>query len=259
MKQITYELFRINANFKVKFSVVMKYGDDSDNLFTDKEIGKFNNSNKSNGVFNKYEIDGNTYYKFVPHPRIIIDIKPYNLPESGYSLNYSVSFNRFELYWFMKKLSKFYNNFEMEGLFYINSNDEPSVNYELVKNKNLTLKHVAQSGLKHIEMNYIIFRPNGKFDSESNVYDGALFSINSGEYVTCLSKDEVGFLLYELNKIDLNVLLTQAINTYILLYKDKSEGVEIQNSESSVSETDEQREIIDVRPLTKDESVLPDI
>lgn len=71
MKQITYELFQVNKTCRVKFSLVVKNGDDKGEIFTD-----ITPENKFGTVLNKYVMNDNIYYKLVPHPRVIIDISP---------------------------------------------------------------------------------------------------------------------------------------------------------------------------------------
>lgn len=129
-------------------------------------------------------------------------------------------------------------------------------NHKLITEKGLALQHDANGFSKRIFMTYSIISINPDNSDNAQIYDGAILCINRDEFFTYLTKEEVGFLLYELNKIDINTLSAQAINAYLLLYKEKEENHTLEKSKP-VQEIIE-NEIVDIKPLQK-KSSLPDL
>lgn len=235
MKKVSIELFRVHTYFKVKFNLVVE-GD---------------TPNKYNQLINKFTMYGNEYIKITPFPFLTIDITSKLDKNEEWNSNTSFNLNRRDLFNFIFKLNRLYNVFtKEENLFYYDENDKLKVNKVLSEK----YKEVLVCGNKTILIQACVVE-----NTENNTsYEGVFLSVNSMDYFSYLTYDEIAFLIYELKRVDLSSLTLQLINSS-LLNEDK-ESKEIKISKPDIIEKKEE-EIIDTKSRIgiPKPNTLPDI
>ena len=94
-------------------------------------------------------------------------------------------------------------------------------------------------------------------DEDHMSYEGVFMSINTIDNFTYLTYSELGYLAYELSKIDIDSLTLQMINTVYLMKE--MESKEIIKKQPVVEIPD--NEIIDVKPrvIIEEPNTIPDI
>ena len=95
-------------------------------------------------------------------------------------------------------------------------------------------------------------------DLYSSYFEDSWLFETSQDYFTYLTYYEIGYLLYELKRIDMSSLTMQIINTVYLMQE--MESKQIQKKTTPVLEVPEQ-EIIDRKPRIRieEENVIPEI
>lgn len=242
----TIELFQVHQSFKVRFTMIIK----QDELLQQKY--QF----KTKGIINKYLFNGNTSLKINPYPFIVIDISNKQDKKEGWNSNWSFAMNRRELFIMICKLTNLYKKFKsIQNLFYTDSyTGETVVNNELSEYN----KEVFIACNKRITMQACVVDEFGSGES-SVKYEGIVIYINKYDFFTYLTYAEMEYLLYELRQIDLNHLMMEAINTFLL--SDRIESDEIKSNPKPPVEQPKEEEIIDTKPsiYIEDANIIPDI
>ena len=235
MYKASIELFRVHSSCKVRFSLIVK--DDNDDKY-----GK---------MINKFNFLGNDYLKITPFPFITIDITSKMDKSEEWNSNRTFNLNRRELYIFIGRLNQLYTRFISEKeLFSYNEKRQLQVNKDL----SFKYREYAICGNKTILMQACVV------ENEENheLYEGIFISINSMDNFTYLTYSEIGYLLYELKRLDMSNLTMQIINTVYLMQE--METKQIKKKSEHVSEI-QQQEIIDIKPRIRieEENVIPEI
>lgn len=201
MLKVNYEIATINKVMRIKFNMMVK-----------PEEKNANESNFKMEAF--YRIDGSNYYIFKPSPCITIDISKARQRGEIWSRNWTISFNRIKLFELIMKLKKFVNAFRYyKNLFYYDNNT-------LCLNKDIAKEvyvDIVCNQNRHAR-----FFPSvvvGKGIEE--LYEGCIFCINDVEHYCCLTIMEMEYLLYELEKINMNQLSLGLL----LLVRDHDEAI----------------------------------
>ena len=201
MLKVNYEIATINRVMKIKFNIVVKPEED-----------KVNEPNFK--MESLYQINGNNYYVFKPSPFITIDISKARQRGEVWTKNWMISFNRIKLFELIMKLKKFVNAFRYyKNLFYYD-NDMLCLNKDIAKE---VYVDIVCSQNRHAR-----FFPSvvvGKGVEE--LYEGCIFCINDIEHYCCLTIMEMEYLLYELEKINMNELALGLL----LLVRDHDEEI----------------------------------
>lgn len=230
------ELFRVNPSCLVKFGIIIK----GDQL-------KFNK--RGYDLISKFTMNGDEYFKVRPLPYITIDISTSTDKKDGvWNNNFSVNLNRIDKYRLVMTLKRMYNDFTKYKDLYVIQNNETFVNTDLSEQLKATL--LINNKSIHLE-HCIVTDPNTNLK-----YEGIRFSINKITYSTLLTYTELGYLITELDKIDMTALSLQLLSL-IKLYEDqKPDKVEA----PSVKE-DPESEIIDTKTsiIITDPKQIPDI
>ena len=232
MFKSSIELFKVHKSFKVKYSLIVE----------EDKSSKFPN------MINKFSMLGNEYLKIIPHPFITIDIQSRADKNEGWNSNLSFNMNRKELYFISIRLKKIYNAFQVKDLFY-STNGKLEVN----KERAYELREVFVCGGKTIWIQACVVEN----DEDHMSYEGVFMSINTIDNFTYLTYSELGYLAYELSKIDIDSLTLQMINTVYLMKE--MESKEIIKKQPVVEIPD--NEIIDVKPrvIIEEPNTIPDI
>jgi len=234
MFKANIELFKVHSSCKVKFSLVVR--DDKEDPY--------------NQLINKFNFSGNDYLKITPYPFITIDITSKMDKNEGWSNNRTFNLNRRELYNFIGRLNQLYSRFiSHKELFYYDDYEQLHVNNELADK----YKEYVICGNKTILLQACVVEIGDNHD----LYEGIFMSINSMDYFTYLTYGDVGYLLYELKRIDMTNLTMQVINTVYLT--EEMEKKQLAKKAPTLEIPHE--EIIDKKPRIKieDEAVIPDI
>lgn len=235
MQKATIELFKVHKNFKVKFSLITK--DDDPNSFQK--------------LLNKFNYKGNEYIKITPHPFITIDITTKEDKKDGWNSNQSFNMNRKELFSFIMKLKNLVRNFiSHKSLFYYDQNGLLMVNQQEANN----IKETIIAGNKRILMQPCVVDN----EEDKQRYEGMFLFINSIDYYSYLTYFEMQYLIQELDRIDINALTLNLINTVIM--NEHVEAKELEIKKPVITEQSEEM-IIDTKPYIKIEepNTIPEI
>lgn len=206
MYRATIEITKINSMMKIKFGIIISSDEDK------KYLG-----NQSNKLISKFNYNGNDYLRINPHPFIVIDISSMSKNE-GWNANMSVSLNRMGQYKFVQSLKKLIRDFSnYKNLFYY-ENDKLVVNQSVVNEVSMNIS---------INSKMIRLQPCVVPDEENQelVYEGAIFFINNMQNYAYLTYDELNYLLWEIERIDMTVLSLEIIDIVKLYYDEKSDKV----------------------------------
>lgn len=228
MKIISIELIRIHPKFKVKFSVMVE----AESMFNKQQI---------NTAVNKYvSPDGNTYITIKPVSYINIDIAN-KLDKKDYSSNYNFSLNRRDLLKFIIRLERIYRVFtEEKELFFYDSKNNLCVNRE-ISNRYIDNIKLNNGKVIRIEISNVIVKD--EYNNKEEVYEGVYLSINSMNYYTYLTYDQIALLLITLKNFDFTSTEILLINTYTLFMKEEAKEIEKKEPISEVKD----EEIIDTK------------
>lgn len=222
MYKTSIELFRVHSSFKVKFCLIIK-GDSPDNY---------------NKLINKFNYLGNDYLRITPFPFITIDITSKMDKNEEWNSNRTFNLNRRELYLFICKLNQLYSRFtSIKELFYYDVNDQLQINKELA----YKYREYVVCGNKTILMQACVVENENNHD----FYEGIFLSVNSMDYFSYLTYGDIGYLLYELKRIDMSSLTIQVINTYYLTQELESKEIKKTVKAPVTEETED--EIVDIK------------
>lgn len=206
MYRATIEITKINSIMKIKFGIIINSDEDK------KYIG-----NQSNKLISKFNYNGNDYLRINPHPFIVIDISSTSKNE-GWNANMSVSLNRMGQYKFVHSLKNFISNFSnYKNLFYYD-NDKLVVNQSVVNKVSMNIS----TNSKMIRLQPCVVPDE---ENQELVYEGAIFFINNMQNYAYLTYDELNYLLWEIERIDMTVLSLEIIDIVKLYYDEKSDKV----------------------------------
>lgn len=232
----TIEIAKITQNFTLKFGLILE---------DDAEIIRFKAPNK---LISKYQFDGNDYLRISPHPFIVMDITSKEDRKNNDRLGHSVTLNRRVLFAFIMKLKKLIASYtEKKDLFYYD-NDELFVDREI--STQITLRCIANNN------NVILMQPCVVVDEEHPLekYEGCAFCINRYANFVFLTYMEMGYLLYELERINMTQFSLDLIKIY--------EGYKDQESEKPnnvvIEKVEEELSSVNV-PVQPREDSIPDI
>ena len=239
MYKASIDLFRIGKSMRIKFGLIV-HGD------KEEQSNKLIDKNK---IVNKFQYQGNEFFRISPSPFITIDISDNSTKTEGWSSNNMVNLNRYGLYRFavnLKKLIFDMNNPAYKGLFFI-KNGHKYIDKNLAKQ--------CQRAFRVSNDKCILIEPTVVVD-ENVEYEGCIFCINSYSFYTYLTLEEMEYLLNELIKIDLNSL---TLNVIQLIKMDtlSIQQTIIQHIENEVQDI-ESTPTLYVKPIDQD-SNLPDI
>lgn len=237
MLKATIELFRVHKDCKVKFSV----------FINDENDIKTNTANQL--TVNKFNYMGNDYLKITPYPFITVDISDKTERKDEWSSNTFFNANRRELYGLVKKLNKVYNSFISEkDLFYYDNN---RLMLNIQKAKQCSDYCICSS--KIILIQPCVIESDENYEKQ---YEGVFLCINSLDYHTKLTFEELEFLIYELKKLDMSSLAIQLVNTVVMM-SNKDKRIIRSNPVPEIIE----QEKIDIKPAIYKENKkeIPDI
>lgn len=206
MYRATIEITKINSMMKIKFGIIISSDEDK------KYLG-----NKSNKLISKFNYNGNDYLRINPHPFIVIDISSMSKNE-GWNTNMSVSLNRMGQYKLVQSLKKFIRDFSnYKNLFYY-ENDRLVVNQSVVNEVGMNIS----TNSKIIRLQPCVVPDE---ENQELVYEGAIFFINNMQNYAYLTYDELNYLLWEIERMDMTVLSLEIINIVKLYYDEKTDKV----------------------------------
>lgn len=237
MQKVSMELFRVHKYFKVKFCIFVN--DDT-------------TGNDFNQSVRKFNYGGNDYLTITPFPFITIDITTKDDKKEEWNSNRTFNMNRRDLFNMCCKLRSMLQTMTtVKELFAYDYNGNLYVNENLA----MKYKEVFVSSNKTILMQHCVV--NETEQEHENFYEGMFLSINSMDYFSFLTFEEMRFLLHELERIDMSSLSMQLINTYYLMKEMESKQIE---KKLPVAEKEEE-EIIDKKSRIEIEEphTIPDI
>lgn len=230
------ELGRINKTMKLKFNLILDSNDD----------------NFMNKLIRKFSLNGNDYLKLNPHPYATMDISSSSDKGEEWSSNKSVNLNRKSIFFMIDAITDMINNFTISNLFYYDTNKKLTLRKEVAST---VTRNIPCGTGKVCRFQHCVVPDE---DNPNMDYEGVVFMINHPENYCYLTIDELKFLRFELNKIDLTTLSILLIQTSILLRQQESEAIEIKGT--PIQETIEVEKIEPVRfvPVTKPNEI-PDL
>lgn len=206
MYRATIEITKINSMMKIKFGIIISSDEDK------KYLG-----NQSNKLISKFNYNGNDYLRINPHPFIVIDISSMSKNE-GWNTNMSVSLNRMGQYKLVQSLKKFIRDFSnYKNLFYY-ENDRLVVNQSVVNEVGMNIS----TNSKIIRLQPCVVPDE---ENQELVYEGAIFFINNMQNYAYLTYDELNYLLWEIERMDMTVLSLEIIDIVKLYYDEKTDKV----------------------------------
>lgn len=206
MYRATIEITKINSMMKIKFGIIISSDEDK------KYLG-----NQSNKLISKFNYNGNDYLRINPHPFIVIDISSMSKNE-GWNTNMSVSLNRMGQYKLVQSLKKFIRDFSnYKNLFYY-ENDRLVVNQSVVNEVSMNIS----TNSKMIRLQPCVVPDE---ENQELVYEGAIFFINNMQNYAYLTYDELNYLLWEIERMDMTVLSLEIIDIVKLYYDEKTDKV----------------------------------
>ena len=206
MYRATIEITKINSMMKIKFGIIISSDEDK------KYLG-----NQSNKLISKFNDNGNDYLRINPHPFIVIDISSMNKNE-GWNANMSVSLNRMGQYKFVQSLKKFIRDFSnYKNLFYY-ENNKLIVNQSVVNEVSMNIS----TNSKIIRLQPCVVPDE---ENQELVYEGAILFINNMQNYAYLTYDELNYLLWEIERIDMTVLSLEILDIVKLYYDEKTDKV----------------------------------
>ena len=191
MKKINLHIANIGTKMKLKVGFVFVPNDSDTNT----------NYFRTIPTINKFSIGENHYINITVTPYVTIDISKGKDKNDSWSSNMQISFNRFQLFQFIRSMKKVIGAFNDPRVnLFMYRNNKLVIDTEL--SKELTLKSIGSSNKVAVIEPAIIQLT----DVANNVdyYEGVNFYINSIDNYCSLTYDEFYYLEYELAKIDLN-------------------------------------------------------
>ena len=207
MKKINLHIANIGTKMKLKVGFVFVPNDSDTNT----------NYFRTIPTINKFSIGENHYINITVTPYVTIDISKGKDKNDSWSSNMQISFNRFQLFQFIRSIKKVIGAFNDPRVnLFMYRNNKLVIDTEL--SKELTLKSIGSSNKVAVIEPAIIQLT----DVANNVdyYEGVNFYINSIDNYCSLTYDEFYYLEYELAKIDLNSLSLEASKVGLELFGD---------------------------------------
>ena len=233
MYKFIMELGSINKFMKLKFQLVL-VGD---------------NEGFQNKLISKFTYPPNQFLKVNHHPTLIIEISDEINKHEGYDYNKKVSLNRFNLFRVTHKLKTYIEDFKKyDDLFYYDERNRLSVNSDVADK--------VEYSQNILNDKYIKFRPI-TIEDDTGIYEGTVFFINSVANYCRLTYDELQYLYYQLDHVDLDSLSLQAINLANSMNKLKAE--EFINKPHVVTEQLDSDLIVEPPKKVEKKPTIPDI
>jgi len=185
MLKATMEIAKITKVMELKFGIFVK----PDSFTKNAEFLK---------IESQYSYNGNDYYIFKPNPFLVIDISKGKERGEGWNQNLAISLNRPKLFEMIKKLKIFLNNYKKYTDLFFYNEDKLCLNREIANNVILDL----YTANKHVR--FLPSVVNG--EGEGEYYEGCVFAINSLDNFCYLTYDEMEYLVYELERVNMNTL-----------------------------------------------------
>lgn len=211
MYKASIEICKINSTMKLKFGLIIESEEDKKYI-----------NNQNNKLINKFNYNGNDYLRINPHPFIVIDISSSNKTD-GWNSNLSVSLNRMSQYKLIQSLKKFIYNFSnYKNLFYYD-NSILVLNQSLVNDASINVSTTSKM---------IRLQPCVVPDEENQelTYEGAIFFINNMQNFSYLTYDELKYLLWELERIDMSLMSINLIEMTRLCLHDEVNKIKVKPS-----------------------------
>lgn len=237
MYKVNMELGKINRTMRVSFNLVIQ----GDNL-----VKQYANTQDTR-VISNFTVGGSEYLKLAPYPYIKIDISDSLHRQETWNSNLSVNLNNRALFSFLKSLKNMIDRFKIQNLFYTQSG-KLYVNNKVAGN----CQEVIRLPNKAVRLVHTVVPDE---ENKENEYEGIVLMINSIDYYSYLTYDELCYLYFLLSKIHLDELSIQAINTYILqmiqnsVAPDKAKPVEFKSPfdevKPNIPETPNYPEVVD--------------
>ncbi len=221
MLKATMEIARITKVMELKFGIIVK----PDSFTKNAEFLK---------IENQYSFNGNDYYIFKPNPFLVIDISKGKDKGEGWNQNLAISLNRPKLFEMVKKLKIFLNQYKQYTELFFYNDDKLCLNREIANKVILDL----YTSNKHVR--FLPSVVNG--EGEGEYYEGCVFAINSLDNFCYLTYDEMEYLLYELERVNMNTLsfallsLVKGYNKEIMQDKLIKMNISQQNDETKNEE-----------------------
>ena len=233
MFKTTMDLGNVNKYLKLKFSLVIQ----SENFMP---------------LLNKFNIGGNDYLKISPIPLITIEIKNNTERKEDWNPNRSICLSKVSKFIFCNRLKEIIEDFKKEKELFFYEGDSLRVN------KNLSMK-LREKGMVRVGTKVCVFQPVVVEDEESKEqFEGVVFMINSAENYCFLTFEEMEYLASYLNRLDIDSLSLQCINTTMLCRKMDTKKIERQPR----TETEVKEEIDPQQPSRmplREKHVIPEI
>ena len=229
-------LFKVHENFKVTF-----------NMF----INDDNQKNPNLQLINKFNFQGTDYLKINPYPFLTCDITSRADKKEGWNTNLFFNLNRKDLFKFLQRAQRLYSKFtSVKELFYIDNNSG-----KLMVSPQLSdhYKEVFKCGDKTLKMQACVVEN----EEDKQDYEGIFLSINNIDTFTYLTFTELGYLIYELSRVNMSSLSLEVINTVALMRDAETKELPKKQPVQEIKE----EEIIDrkVRLTIEDPNTIPEI
>ena len=200
MYRMSMTLFSIQKSLRCKVCM---------NLLDDNPLKKEYNQNN---IISTFAFNGNRYINVTPKP--YLRIEPYKR-ESEYSVNDSFTLNRRSLFSMISHLKKLLKAFiTNEDLFYkVNTYNETAkliVNQDKIED--------AREYVRCSDNKLLCLEPVVIYDENGQAYEGVIMYVNVLDKAFQLTYEESRYLLYELEKVNLQdlslLMMTLYFNTY---------------------------------------------
>lgn len=198
MFRTTMDLCSVNKNMKLRFGVVVQ---------NEKDIKKMYNQKGQVPTMSTFTIQGVEYLKLHPYPYLTIDIAKSGDKGDAWNSNLQVNINSLYMFRLKKTLQELLDNFPTKNLYY-------KQNGKLVVNQDIAgpLARVVKTNTKVIKLVYAVVPDEENKEIE---YEGISFMINTMDSFCLLTYDELEFLIYYLDKINLDQLALEALHLYL--------------------------------------------
>lgn len=230
MFRASINLGRVNSSMVVKFNIVLR--DDS------------TNKQSYQSLVNKFNMGGNDYLVFNPHPYITIDISSKKKDEA-WNPNNSISMTRPFALNLCKLLRKCISDMKTANLFFYRD-------HHLIMNRSVAQGCIGKCMIKN---KYVGISPTVVIDGDVE-YEGLMFMINSPANFCNLTIQEAEYLLDILVNTDMTSLSMTLINSASIFKNVDSQKIERQFTESSENPAEE---ITDKRIKPPNDNPVPDL
>lgn len=232
MFKTSYDLGK-NGNVRLTFNVIVKNDNNNSNFIKAIDYFEYNNSK---------------YLKFNTNPYITLDISSTEKKQiEGYNPNLYININRYSRVEFINKLRKFINSFSINDLFFI-KNKKLHVNRNVADENKLILR----TPNKELCMISAVLQSP---DNPEIEYEGVILMIRDTSNYCYMKYEEVEYLLYTLEHIDMDALALQLINAYLTF----SYGNKLLNEKKEIKKIQLQRYILENKQSELNSKIQPKI